>query len=202
MLLRMCQLFTVRLVTVIGFIGWAGIAQSVEWLDTGWRSRDQIPVGARFSKPVHIVPAAHLLYNGYWVFPGGKAAGAWRWPPTPSSAEVKEGVGLYLYSPSGTSWPVKGWNLPLPFNGIHRTYRPLTMTVRCLETSGSESRLTQRQNPVTPNPQCTATKTSELESDVYSYHCFKSVWNEHNVAVKLTVRRSKIVGSHGWGMSK
>ena len=24
-----------------------------------------------------------LLYNGYWVIPGGKAAGAWRWPPTP-----------------------------------------------------------------------------------------------------------------------
>ena len=23
-----------------------------------------------------------LLYNGYRVFPGGKAAGAWRWPPT------------------------------------------------------------------------------------------------------------------------
>jgi hypothetical protein len=25
-----------------------------------------------------------LLYNGYRVFPGGKAAGAWCWPPTPS----------------------------------------------------------------------------------------------------------------------
>jgi hypothetical protein len=25
-----------------------------------------------------------LLYNGYRVFHGGKAAGAWRWPPTPS----------------------------------------------------------------------------------------------------------------------
>jgi len=24
-----------------------------------------------------------LLYNGYRVFPGSKAAGAWRWPPTP-----------------------------------------------------------------------------------------------------------------------
>jgi len=23
-----------------------------------------------------------LLYSGYRVFPGGKAAGAWRWPPT------------------------------------------------------------------------------------------------------------------------
>jgi hypothetical protein len=25
-----------------------------------------------------------LLYNGYWVFPRAKAAGAWCWPPTPS----------------------------------------------------------------------------------------------------------------------
>jgi hypothetical protein len=24
-----------------------------------------------------------LLYNGYQVIPGGKAAGAWRWPTTP-----------------------------------------------------------------------------------------------------------------------
>jgi len=41
----------------------------------------------------------------------GKAAGAWRWPPTPSSAEVKERVALYLYTPSGPSWPVLGWTL-------------------------------------------------------------------------------------------
>jgi hypothetical protein len=33
--------------------------------------------------------------NGYRVFPGGKAAGACRWTPTPSGAEVKERVQLY-----------------------------------------------------------------------------------------------------------
>jgi hypothetical protein len=38
-----------------------------------------------------------------WVpgfFPGGKVAGAWRLPNTPSNVEVKERVGLYLYFPS------------------------------------------------------------------------------------------------------
>jgi len=50
-----------------------------------------------------------------WV-PGlsrGKAAGTWRWPPTPSNTKVKERVELHLYFPSGPSWPVLGW--PLPF---------------------------------------------------------------------------------------
>ena len=54
-----------------------------------------------------------LLYNGYRVsFQGVKRPGRGVDLRTPSSAEVKERVKLYLYFPSGTTWPVPGWNLP------------------------------------------------------------------------------------------
>ena len=53
-----------------------------------------------------------LLYSGYRVFPGGKAARTRRWSPNLSRAEVKESVQLYLYSPPGPLWPVLGWTLP------------------------------------------------------------------------------------------
>ena len=40
------------------------------------------------------------------LFRGVKRPGRGLDHPTPSSAEVKERVDLYLYSPYGTSWPV------------------------------------------------------------------------------------------------
>ena len=52
-----------------------------------------------------------ILYSVYWVYPGGKAAGAWCWPPTPSSAEIKGRVELCIYAPSGPSWFLLGWTL-------------------------------------------------------------------------------------------
>ena len=53
--------------------------------------------GGRFSAPVPTGPGAH---NWYRVFPGGKAAGAGGWSPTPIfSAEVLNTVELYLYPP-------------------------------------------------------------------------------------------------------
>ena len=55
---------------------------------------DWIPFGARFSTTVHFWSPPSFLYSGYPFIPEGKTVGAWRWPPTPSTAEVKERVGL------------------------------------------------------------------------------------------------------------
>jgi hypothetical protein len=53
-----------------------------------------------------------LLYNRYRVsFPGVKRPGRGVDHPPSSSATVKERVQLYLYSPSGPSWPVLGRTL-------------------------------------------------------------------------------------------
>jgi len=67
-------------------------------------------VGARFSTPVQISPGAHpASYTmGTGFFPGVNRLGHGVDHPPPSSAEVKERVKLYLYSPSGPSWPVLG----------------------------------------------------------------------------------------------
>ena len=66
----------------------------------GWTVRWSNPVGCEIfsTRPNQLWGPPSLLYNGYRVIAEGKAAGAWRWPPTPS----------------GPSWPVIGWPLPLP----------------------------------------------------------------------------------------
>jgi hypothetical protein len=60
------------------------------------RSRDRIPVGARFSAPVQTGPGAHpASYTvGTGSFPGVKQPGRGIDHPPPSSAEVKERVEL------------------------------------------------------------------------------------------------------------
>ena len=63
----------------------AGIAQSVQRLVTGWTVRGSNPVGGEIfrTRPDRPWGPPSLLYNGYRVFPEGKAAGEWRWSPTP-----------------------------------------------------------------------------------------------------------------------
>jgi hypothetical protein len=68
----------------------AGIAQSVQRLVTGWKVRGLNPDWDETfcirSDPPRVPPS--LLYNGCLDFLGGRAAGAWRWPPTPICAFI------------------------------------------------------------------------------------------------------------------
>ena len=81
-------------------------------LRTG-RSGDRIPVGARFPAPVQTGPGAYpascTMSTGSFLGVKRPGRGADHPPPSKSSQ-----VGLYLYSPSGPSWPVMGARLPLP----------------------------------------------------------------------------------------
>jgi len=65
-------------------------------------------VGARFSKPVQTGPDDHTAYStmGTGSLSEVKRPGRGRDHTPPSSAEVKEMVKLYLYSPSGPSCPI------------------------------------------------------------------------------------------------
>ena len=58
----------------------AGIAQSVWRLATGWTVQKSNPGGGEIFSTRLDWPwvSPSLLYNGYRVFTGGKAAGAWR----------------------------------------------------------------------------------------------------------------------------
>ena len=66
--------------------------------------------GSRFSAPLQPGPGVHpASYTmGTGSFPGVKRPGRGVEHPPPSTAEVKETVEQYLYSPSGPSWPVIG----------------------------------------------------------------------------------------------
>jgi hypothetical protein len=67
-------------------------------------------VEARFSAPAQTGAGAHPSSGtmGTGSFPGVKRPGCGVDHPPTSRAEVKETVELYLYSPSGPSWPVLG----------------------------------------------------------------------------------------------
>jgi hypothetical protein len=83
------------------------------YLATGWAVRGSNPGGGEIFRirPDRPWGLPSLLYNGYRVFPGGKADGAWCWPPTPNWRRGQEWVELYLYFPFGPSWPVIGKTL-------------------------------------------------------------------------------------------
>jgi hypothetical protein len=93
------------------------------------RSGDRVSVGARFSATVQTGyethPASYTMGTG--SFPEVKQPSRCLNRPLQSNAEVKDRVGLYLYSTSGPSWPVLGWNFPL----FLPLYKP--SGIKCLE---------------------------------------------------------------------
>ena len=82
---------------------------------------------ARFFAPIQTGPGAHpASYKmGTGSFPGVKWSERDVDHPSPSSAKVKEKVELYLYFPSGPSWPVLGWtslfHISITFKPRHAT---------------------------------------------------------------------------------
>ena len=131
----------------------AGIGQTVWWLATGWKVRASNSGGGEVFRthPDHLWGPHSPLYNGYKVYCGSKAAGAWRWPPTPSRAEVERRVELYISYTSWPSCPVMGGtftsSLPLHLNQVRHqseAAQPLTQAVKtvnfktqCLMSQGS-----------------------------------------------------------------
>jgi hypothetical protein len=83
-----------------------GIATRYELRGPGIESR----WGARFSAPVQTGPGAHpaSCTMGTELFLRVKRPGCGIDHSPPSNVEVKERVELYLYSPSGPSWPFLG----------------------------------------------------------------------------------------------
>ena len=67
-------------------------------------------MGARFSAPLQTRPGAYpaSCTMGTGSFPGVKRPGCGADHPPPSKCPGQERVGLYLYCPSGHSWPVVG----------------------------------------------------------------------------------------------
>jgi hypothetical protein len=102
-----------------------------EAIATGWTVQGSNPSGGEIyrNRPDRPWGPPSLLYNGYRVcFPGVKRPGRGVDHPLPSSVWIKERVELYLYSPSGPSWPVVGRPLPLTFEAISLLERRLKKT--------------------------------------------------------------------------
>jgi len=87
-----------------------GLRQLTRYSDSllAGRSGDRIPCGGEIFRTGPIQPQVQWVPD---LFPWGKAAGSRSWKPTPSNAEVKERVELYIYFPLGLyglSWGAGG----------------------------------------------------------------------------------------------
>jgi hypothetical protein len=89
---------------------WAGTTQSVQQPTMSWAVQRSNPGAGK----IFCTHAASYTM-GTRSFPGVMKSWHGVNHPPPSTAKVKERVALYIYSPSGPSWPVLGWTLLYPF---------------------------------------------------------------------------------------
>ena len=117
-----------------------------------------------------------LLYDGYWVtFPGEKRPEHGVDRPPLSSAEVKERVELYLYSPSGPSWPVLGWTLPLLFKFPAFKAKYYFITIKDEDAGDEEQSLVKMVHKVQVVTDVTLNYTT-----FEAFTCPRVVYNEHS----------------------
>jgi hypothetical protein len=125
------------------------VAQSVYRLATGWTVQGSNPGGGEIfrARPDRPWGPPSLLSNGYQVFPGGKAAGAWCWPPTPSSAEVKKGYSFTSIRPLGHFRPLTGL--------LHLLLPSTHLLCNCITTSLWPILFFWHNSPIVPGqPHC------------------------------------------------
>ena len=96
---------------------WAGIVQLVQRLAMGCTVWGSNPIGGEIFYTCQTAPGAHpvSITMGTGSFPRVKRPGCGVDHPSPFSAEVKERVEVYLYSPTGPLWPLIGKTVPFTF---------------------------------------------------------------------------------------
>ena len=103
------RLFVININIIIIVVKWP--RQLNRYTDSvrAGRSGNRIPMKARSPRPTRpaLGPTPPPIKWIPGLFPGDKAAGVLRWPPTSSSTEVKEKVELCLYSLSAPSWLIR-----------------------------------------------------------------------------------------------
>jgi len=112
-------------------------------------------------------------------FPGVKRPGRGVDHPLSPSAEVKERVELYIYSPFGPLWPVQVWTLPLPFTWDRKGESPNCTIDHC--SASATCRADINRPPKGTSPPYSASFCDSCSSCTHGY-----MWLPWPVVMSLT----------------
>ena len=162
--------------------------------DSLWagRSGDRIPVGARFSAPVQTGRGAHpaSCTMGTGSFQGVNRPGPGADHPPPSNCRGHEGVGLYLYSPSGPQWPVTGRTFTLPLLLTWPHYFPSVASLLFC----TANRVGERPETASDMFWTSRTLISTSKPAMYRFRCFLLFLSAgRKVVLKMRHGRSDVV---------